>query len=91
MAGSIVSDDRFIVVAVSGYTVNPSAGRSGSSSRKAPVSYSVLDTAYAYREVGQFHIVSSRDNTPTQRRAANRLCDELNKRDREFMAQENAA
>ena len=86
-----MDDDRFIVVSVSGYTVNPAAGRSGSSSRKAPVSYSVLDTAYAYREIGQFHIVDSRDNTPTQRRAANRLCDELNRKDRAFMTQENAA
>ncbi len=84
-------DDRFIVVAVSGYTVNPSAGRSGSSSRQAPVSYSVLDTAYAYREIGQFHIIDSRTSTAVQRRAAHKLCDELNRKDRAFMAQEDAA
>jgi len=83
--------DRFVVVAVPGYTINPNAGRSGTGARKMPVSYSVLDTVYAYREVGQYHIVDSRDNTSTQRRAANALRDELNKRDREFMAQEQAA
>lgn len=86
-----MSDDRFIVVAVPGYTINPAAGRSGSSSRQMPVSYSVLDTAYAYREIGQYHIIDSRTTTNAQRRAAHRLCDELNRKDREHMQQDVAA
>ncbi len=74
--------DRFIVVAVAGATVTPTAGRGGGT-RLGASSYSVLDTVDACREVGQFYVASS-VSSGLMRRKAGAFCDRLNAEERDY-------
>ena len=80
-----MTEDRYIVVGVSGYTINPGSG-SEVSHGEPPTSYSVLDTVDCYREVEKFY-VSKNSRSYLLRRKAHRLAAELNQVDRDYERQ----
>ena len=77
--------DRYIVVSVTGWRINPGAGRDANHG-KPGTSYSVLDTVDCYREVGKFYVKSS-ERSYLLKRKAEALCAELNQLDREHEEQ----
>lgn len=74
--------DRYYVVSVTGYRINPSLSRGRGSTSCAPSrSYSVLDRFFGFREVARFTPVGSRDGHACES-AALRECERLNRRER---------
>jgi hypothetical protein len=75
--------ERFIVAEVTGYTIRPdSTAPYGNSKRALPRSFTVLDSGYCYRIVGEFNTDSdSALGTKGNEVKAHALCDRLNRWD----------
>lgn len=71
--------DRFIVVSVLGYGVNPRASRSSGGGQPPTRSFSVLDTGWNYKLMGEFNTTNGAGrHEARQRERAQEFCDELN-------------
>ena len=79
---------RFVVASVTGYTINPGSTAAAGGGRHKPTrSFSVLDSAYCYRIVGEFNTGSnSYGGERANEKRAKELCTRLNAWDREVKA-----
>ena len=66
---------RFIVTSAEGFTIEPDRDVP---QRPATRSFAVLDTAYSYDVVAEFHTGASKATEERNGRLAQALCDELN-------------
>jgi hypothetical protein len=71
--------DRYIVTSVTGYTIGRINGHGGT---RRDTSYSVLDTAYAHREVARFYAGIGAPSTGKRKARAEELAAHLNALDR---------
>jgi hypothetical protein len=63
-----MSDDRYIVVSVTGWAIDPATStRAGNGA--AATSYSVLDTVDCYREIGKFYAAKNQYSYALKRKA----------------------
>ena len=75
--------DRFVVVSVTGYKIDPAAPTQKTNSSSPPKrSFSVLDSAFCYRIMGEFNTGTGSLTEKLNERRAQALCDELNAWDR---------
>ena len=67
-------NERYIVVEVHGYSINPN----GRSSSQPATSYSILDTAYCHKEIAQFYASKRNPSSQLRGERAHTLCEHLN-------------
>ena len=76
--------DRFVVVSVNGFKINPLTPTAKTNSSRPPKrSFAVLDSAFCYRIMGEFNTGSGGLTEALNERRAQAFCDELNAWDRE--------